>query len=112
MAQTTTKMGLTKPEMSDTISPNLFANNFQTIDDALMSLNDIQTTADLTGKIAEAGAVKSLITSENLIGKKKADATASAVLGDSQVRDIYAGTSDMTAGTTNLATGSIYIMYE
>lgn len=54
----------------------------------------------------------STISAGTLGGKVLANATAEATLGDSQVRNIYAGTSDMTAGTSNLATGSIYIMYE
>lgn len=54
----------------------------------------------------------STITAGTLAGKVQANATAMATLGNAQVRDIYAGTSDMTAGTTSLATGSIYVMYE
>ncbi len=54
----------------------------------------------------------STISAGTLGGKVLANATAEATLGDSQVRNIYAGTTDMTAGTSNLATGSIYIMYE
>ena len=38
-------------------------------------------------------------------------AGASAV-GTAQARKIYAGTSDMTAGTTALETGAIYLVYE
>ena len=38
-------------------------------------------------------------------------AGASAV-GTAQARKIYAGTSDMTAGTTKLETGAIYLVYE
>lgn len=38
-------------------------------------------------------------------------AGASAV-GTAQARKIYAGTSDMTAGTTTLETGAIYLVYE
>lgn len=34
------------------------------------------------------------------------------VVAESQVRNIYAGTTDMTAGSTNLATGRIYLVYE
>ena len=33
-------------------------------------------------------------------------------LTDAQVRDIYAGTSDMTVGVTSLTTGAIYCFYE
>ena len=37
---------------------------------------------------------------------------ASGDIGTKQARNIYAGTSDMTAGTSTLATGDIYIVYE
>ena len=45
-------------------------------------------------------------------GQVVANATAVATTGTKQVRNIYAGTSDMTAGTTTLATGDIYLVYE
>ncbi|MBP5594150.1 MAG: hypothetical protein J6Y02_02120 [Pseudobutyrivibrio sp.] len=44
--------------------------------------------------------------------KVMANSTAAATLSDGQVRNIYAGTSDMTAGTTTLTTGQIYVVYE
>lgn len=47
-----------------------------------------------------------------LAGRVQANTTAQATLANTQVRNIYAGTTDMTAGTTTLASGSIYIMYE
>lgn len=53
------------------------------------------------------------ITTEGYLGARvMANATAVATLGNAQVRNIYAGTSDMTAGTTALASGAIYIVYE
>lgn len=45
-------------------------------------------------------------------GKVLANATAVATVTDKQMRNIYAGTADMTAGTTALTTGDIYVMYE
>lgn len=54
----------------------------------------------------------STISAGTFTGKVQANASAMNTLGNAQVRDIYAGTTDMTAGTSNLATGSIYIMYE
>ena len=39
-------------------------------------------------------------------------AMSNAAVGTAQMRNIYAGTADMTAGTTSLATGTIYLMYE
>lgn len=39
-------------------------------------------------------------------------AKASTPLGNAYVRNIYAGTTDMTPGTTSLAYGTIYLVYE
>lgn len=39
-------------------------------------------------------------------------AMSSPAVGTAQVRNIYAGTSDMTAGSSTLATGTIYLVYE
>lgn len=54
----------------------------------------------------------STITAGTLAGKVVANASAVSTTTDKQVRNIYAGTTDMTAGTTTLATGDIYVMYE
>ena len=52
------------------------------------------------------------ITAGAFAGQVNANQDAVAAVGTAQVRDIYAGTSDMTAGTTPLATGTLYIVYE
>lgn len=39
-------------------------------------------------------------------------AMSSPAVGTAQVRNVYAGTSDMTAGSSTLATGTIYLVYE
>lgn len=52
------------------------------------------------------------VSSNQATGKLIANATAVAALGDKQVRNIYAGTTDMVAGESTLATGDIYIYYE
>lgn len=54
----------------------------------------------------------STITAGTLGGQVLANASATATLGNAQVRNIYAGTGDMTAGSSALATGAIYIVYE
>lgn len=54
----------------------------------------------------------STITAGTLGGQVLANASATAALGTAQVRNIYAGTGDMTAGSSALATGAIYIVYE
>lgn len=52
------------------------------------------------------------VTAGTLAGQVVANATAVATIGTAQVRNIYAGTTDLTAGTSALATGTIYIVYE
>ena len=54
----------------------------------------------------------STITAGTLAGAVVANATAVANLGTKQVRNIYAGTADLTPGTSALPTGDIYICYE
>lgn len=57
---------------------------------------------------AQAGAVP--ISGTTMSGALKA--IANAAVETAQMRNIYAGTADMTAGTSELATGTIYLMYE
>lgn len=45
-------------------------------------------------------------------GKVIANNTAVTALGEKQVRNIYAGTEDLVAGESPLASGDIYIVYE
>lgn len=54
----------------------------------------------------------STITAGTLAGRVQANASAASALGNAQVRDIYIGTEAMTAGTTNLTAGTIYLQYE
>lgn len=54
----------------------------------------------------------STVTAGTLAGKVLANATAAATVTNKQVRNIYAGTSAMTAGTTALTSGDVYAMYE
>ena len=51
------------------------------------------------------------ITGGTLGGQVNANAAAVANIGTAQVRDIYAGTSDIGVGAA-LATGVIYLVYE
>ena len=52
------------------------------------------------------------ITAGTFAGQVNANTTATATLGTAQVRNISAGTTDLTAGTSTLATGDIYFVYE
>lgn len=54
----------------------------------------------------------STITAGTLAGQVVANATATAAIGTAQVRNIYAGTADMTAGSSALPTGTLYFVYE
>lgn len=52
------------------------------------------------------------VTAGTLAGKVLANAASAADVTAAQLRDIYAGTSDMTAGSSSLATGCLYLVYE
>lgn len=71
-------------------------------------ISDFPTT--MTPSSHNQGA--STITAGTLAGKILANATSSATVTDKQIRNIYAGTTDMTAGTTALTSGDIYVFYE
>lgn len=53
----------------------------------------------------------SQITAGTFSGQVNANGTAAANIGTAQMRDIYAGTTDIGAGAS-LATGVIYLVYE
>lgn len=68
-----------------------------------------------TGRWREFGAGSvpaSGVTAGTLGGKVLANATSVANLADKQVRNIYAGTTDLTPGVDALPSGDIYIVYE
>ncbi len=52
------------------------------------------------------------VSAGTLGGQVQANASAVATLGTAQVRNIRAGTADLTAGSSSLATGEIYFVYE
>lgn len=54
----------------------------------------------------------STITAGTLAGQVGANGTAQANIGTEQLRNIYAGTADLTAGSSALTTGTIYFVYE
>lgn len=54
----------------------------------------------------------SQVTAGTLGGGVIAPADSVSLIGQKQVRNIYAGTTDMTASTTALPTGDIYVVYE
>lgn len=70
---------------------------------------------DSNGNLTDGGvAVTDLaqMASGVLTSKVVANATSVATIADRQIRNIYAGTTDLTAGSSALATGDIYLVYE
>lgn len=54
----------------------------------------------------------STITAGTLNGQVLANATAVQTLNNKQIRNIYTGMADLTAGSSALSTGDIYLVYE
>lgn len=67
---------------------------------------------DLEVTPSEHNQSASTITEGTLAGRVVANSSATADTSVAQVRNIYAGTEDMTAGTTALASGTLYFVYE
>ncbi len=99
-AQTTANTAVTNAAAAQTAADN-----------AASAAATAQTTADSKAPASHSQAA-STITAGTLAGQVKANAAAQATLGTAQVRDIYAGTGAMTAGSTALATGTVYLQYE
>ena len=88
----------------------------QTANNAVFLRNDntwqTVTPANIGAAASSHNQAASTITDGTLAGQVVANATAVATVGTAQVRNIYAGTDDMTAGSTALATGTLYFVYE
>ena len=93
MPNLTTNYGLKKPLANEYIKPDDFNYNADAIDAALKTLSD--------GKLSNSGGA--------MTGELTVKSPAINIVG---VRNIYAGTTDLTAGTSALATGVIYLVYE
>ena len=88
------------------------------------SFNVPQVTVDTYGRVTKvtnrsvtlpssvSSVAASKVTAGTLGGKVQANATAAATLGNAQVRDIIISNTDLTAGTSELATGTVYLVYE
>ena len=64
-------------------------------------------------KIQEATKRETLhIAAGTLAGQVQANATAVESLATAQVRNIRAGTADLTPGESALASGEVYLVYE
>lgn len=73
---------------------------------------DALSPSDIGAASSSHSHAASDVNAGTLAGQVVANSTAVATLGTAQVRNIYAGTSDMTAGVTALATGDLYFVYE
>lgn len=77
----------------------------------IVQVSGLQTTLD--GKAASSHTQSaSTITSGTLASWVKANSSAEATLGTAQVRNVSAGTEDLTAGESTLQTGEVYLVYE
>lgn len=70
------------------------------------------TPANIGAAASSHNQAASTITAGTLAGQVVANATAVSTIGTAQVRNIKAGTSDLTAGSSSLATGELYFVYE
>lgn len=96
---------------------NLFASNVlvKVILDTELSRAYVQnadTNSYLENKFNSHSHPASNITAGTFAGQVVANENAVQTLTTKQVRNIYAGTTDMEAGVTALTTGDIYIVYE
>lgn len=109
-----TKLGITTLSGSNTGDQDLsgYVPTSRTVSGHALS-------ADVSLSYSDVGAAASShthgagsVTAGTLGGQVVANSTAVAATGTAQVRNIYAGTSDMTAGSTALTTGNLYFVYE
>lgn len=77
MSSLTTNLKLVKPELQDNITPTIFADNFDKIDAALegvsggaLSLEEIEASTNLDGKIPSAAALKEVNNSLKSLDKE------------------------------------------
>lgn len=84
----------------------------RTVNGKALSSDISLTYSDVGAAASSHSHAASAVTAGTLGGQVVANATAVATTGTAQVRNIYVGTSDMTAGSTSLTTGNLYFMYE
>lgn len=85
--------------------------NIATLGDVAQINKTINKLADLTEEQGEGVAKAVKQTDGKLDAKLNANETAVQALSTAQIRNIKAGDTDLTAGTSQLATGDIYIYY-
>jgi hypothetical protein len=87
-------------------------NTSTTINGKALTGNISLTYSDVGAAPSSHNQAASTITAGTLGGQVVANATSVATVGTKQVRNIYAGTAGMTAGSTALTAGDIYLQYE
>ena len=80
-------------------------------DNAAAAAATAQTTANGKANASHTHAADQ-VTAGTLAGYVSANISAQAAITTGQVRNIHAGTGGMTAGSTALGTGQIYLQYE
>ena len=91
-------------------SGNTFSADFGTGSGKVCQGNDSRLSDARTPTAHNQAA--STITAGTLAGRVQANASAMTTLGNAQVRDIIISPTDLTPGTSALATGAIYFVYE
>ena len=134
MSSLTTNLKLVKPELQDNITPTIFADNFDKIDAALegvsggaLSLEEIEASTNLDGKIPSAAALKEVnnsfgglkfgIDSDGNYGYIKAGADSVTPFRsdyfflNSMETSIYNATINTGYITVTIPTDDCYILY-
>lgn len=70
------------------------------------------TASEVGAAASSHSQAASTINAGTFAGRVQANASAAGTLGNAQVRDIIISTTDLTAGTSALATGTLYVVYE
>lgn len=116
MATKTPNYGLTKPAGSDYYNVEDFNDNADLIDAALKKLDDEKANLDKGGKVPAEQIPEHTHAAGNIAagtfkdtGVKAKDGTDYSV---ARVRNIMASDADLTAGSSPLPSGTIYIVFE
>ena len=79
---------------------------------AKASTKPTYTASEVGAAASSHNQAASTITAGTLAGRVQANASAAGTLSNAQVRDITISTTDLTPGTSALATGALYVVYE
>lgn len=112
MSTTTTNYGFIKPQLSDPADITATNSNWDKLDENLKNIDDKASidTSQFYSPYNKPSA--SDVKSGTLAGQVKANASAVTSLSVAQIRNIKAGSTDLTSGESSLTTGEIYLVYE